>query len=167
MKKKCTKWSIVVPVFILFCINARAQMIDTISVPIFSVSSPKLREVLDSCIGMNCFQKDSLTTGVYIINVLDTAASVFTISECFFLHWQQKDFLHIPNTISLHYVICYRNSLFMVSGRSLLKKDICQEKEKMNVLMMEYRDDNGIDDASFPCAIIVNLIGDNYFFRYY
>lgn len=150
--------------FMLLCVATRAQSIDTTMVPIYSVSSTGMGYVLDSCITLNCFQKDSGTIGIYLLNVLDTAASVFTISECYVL---QGDILHIPESLPLHFVLQYRNSFFMVSGRALLKKGVCQNGEKMKVLIEKSPSNHSTDDTFFPCTIIVNNIGERYYIRKY
>lgn len=150
--------------FMLLCVATRAQSIDTAMVPLYSVSSTGMGNVLDSCITLNCFKKDSGAIGIYLLNVLDTAASVFTISECYIL---QGDILHVPESLPLHFVLQYRNSLFMVSGRALLKKDVCQNGEKKKVLIEKSPINHSTDDTFFPCTIIVNNIGERYYIRKY
>lgn len=158
------KKTIIQIMFMLLCVATRAQSMDTAMVPIYSVSSTGIGNVLDSCISLNCFQKDSGTIGIYLLNVLDTAASVFTISECYVL---QGDTLHVPESLSLHFVLQYRNSLFMVSGRALLKKGVCQNGEKMKVLIENSPSNHSTDDTFFPCTIIVNNFGESYYIRKY
>ena len=150
--------------FVLLCVATKAQTADTVEVPLYTVSSTSMGDVLDSCIALNCFQKDSESIGVYLLNILDTAASVFTISECYVL---QGSILHVPKSLSLHFVLQYRNSLFMVSGRALLKKGVCQNGEKMEVLIENFPSSHSTDDAFSPCAIIVNTIDDRYHIREY
>ena len=156
--------TIILIAFLLFCINTRAQVIDTAYVSIYTVSSTTMGNVLDSCIALNCFQKDSESIGVYFLNVLDTGASVLSISECYVL---QGDILQVPESLSLHFVLQYRNSLFLVSGRTLLKKGVCQNGEKMEVLIENSTSNHSTDDTFFPCTIIVNIIGERYYIRKY
>ena len=158
------KKTIIQIMFMLLCVVTRAQTADTAMVPIYTVSSTGMGDVLDSCIALNCFQKDSGSIGIYLLNVLDTAASIFTISECYVL---QGGILHVPEPLSLHFVLQYRNSIFMVSGRALLRKGVCQNGEKMEVLIEKSPSNHSTDDTFFPCAIIVNNINDGYFIREY
>jgi len=153
---------IILMAFMLFCINTRAEVVDTAYVPIYTVSSTNMGNVLDSCIALNCFQKDSGSIGVYFLNVLDTGASIFTLSECYVL---QGDILHVPESLSLHFILQYRNSLFMASGRALLKKGVCQSGEKMEVLIEKTQSNHSTDDTFFPCTIIVNNNGEKYYIR--
>lgn len=158
------KKTIIQIAFLLFSVTIRAQNADTVLIHIYTVSSSSISNVLDSCIALNCFQKDSGSIGIYHLNVLDTAASVFTISECYVL---QSDTLRIPKSLSLHYVLQYRNSIFMVTGRSLLKEGVCENGGEMGGLIYNSSDNHTTDDTFFPCAIIVNRIDNRYYIRKY
>ncbi len=155
---------LIVILVILFNTNTKAQTINMMSFPIYEVSSNELKGVFDNCIDMNCFQRDSGLVGVYLLNVLDTAGNVFTISECYIL---QNIPLQIPSTLSLHFVIQYNNMLFLVSGRSIPTNGIINTGEIINVIIKDTYDDAIIDDSFFPCAIIVNNIDGEYYIRKY
>ena len=153
---------VVVIVTMLFCITTKAQQTDTISIPIHVVSSTGLGEVLDSCINMNCFQKGNGSTGVYLLNVLNTAASVFTINECYVL---QNDILKLSKTLSVYYIIQYKSSIFLVSGRAILKDGVRPYGDMMKVITIDHQLEVGTDDTFFPCTAIVNRINGKYFFK--
>ena len=156
------KKAVILIVTMLFCMNTKAHQADTISIPIYVVSSTELGEVLDSCINMNCFQREKGSTGVYLLNVLDTAASVFTISECYVL---QNDILKYSKTLSVHFIIQYKSSIFMVSGRAILKDGVRPYGDKMKVMTINHLLEAATDDTSFPCTGIVNRINNKYYFK--
>jgi hypothetical protein len=149
-------------VAVLFCMNIKAQ--DTLSIPIYEVSSAGLGEVLDSCISMNCFQRGSGSTGVYSLYVLDTATSVFSIHECYVL---QDDILRIHSSLSVYFIVQYRNAIFMVTGRALLKDGVRPTGEKMKVMVRNDQLEPALDDTFFPCSFIVYHIDNKYYFQKY
>lgn len=155
---------LIVILVILFNTNTKAQTLNMMSFPIYEVSSNELKGVFDYCIDMNCFQRDSGSVGVYLLNVLDTAGNVFTISECYFL---QDDLLQIPSTLVLHFVIQYNKMLFLVSGRSKPTSGVRNTGEIINVNIKDINNNAYIDDSLFPCAIIVNYIDGKYYIRDY
>ena len=153
---------VIIIVAILFCMNTKAQLTDTISIPIYVVTSAGLGEVLDSSLNMNCFQMENGSTGVYLLNVLDTAATVFTISECYVL---QNDILKLSKTLSVHFIIQYKSSIFMVSGRAILKDGVRPYGDKMKVMTINHQLEAVTDDTFFPCTAIVNRINSKYYFK--
>lgn len=158
---------VLILLIILFCREMKAQSIETVSLPIYMVSSTELMEVLDSIIAMNCFQRDSGMSGVYTLNVLDSAATVFTVSECYVSQNSdsQDTMLKIPGTLGVYYIIQYKSSIIMVWGRSILKKGVSYSGKGREVAIIYYPDNDynyNTDDDIFPCTIIVHNNGEKY-----